>query len=388
MKIALLDPALFTWPYDKALLDGLEAAGYQVNLYTKHMQVGEPGQGDARCISHFYPGLHTKLAEKLPRQLFLALKGLLHILGMAGLVLKLNKNKPDIIHVQWAPLPVVDKLFIPLLRKIAPVVFTVHDSSPFNNNPGSGLQRIGATEIFALYDSLIVHTEHARQKLQSYGVAEDKLTLIPHGPLDVQVRADQASALPLRTDGKVRVLLFGKLKPYKGCDLLIQAIGALALELRRKIEFRVVGKAEMDVAPLKQLAAELGIAEQIIWDLRFVSVEEKPGIYAAADIIAMPYRAIDASGVFMEAVMIGRPILASRIGLFAETLQEDVHGALAASENVPELTSALAKLASSAEGRAMMAENVRKLGASIPSWAEIGQRTSALYGKLLSAKKL
>ena len=107
--------------------------------------------------------------------------------------------------------------------------------------------------------------------------------------------------------------------------------------------------------------------------------EEKPLIYAQADIIAMPYREIDASGVFMEILAVGRPILASRIGLFAELLEEGKHGAFAAPENIAELTTALTKLMQDEPLRRQMGQAVRALAGAIPSWDQIAQQTVALY---------
>ena len=43
MRIALIDPSLFTWPYDAALADGLEAAGHQVAIFGKVVGGAYPG---------------------------------------------------------------------------------------------------------------------------------------------------------------------------------------------------------------------------------------------------------------------------------------------------------------------------------------------------------
>lgn len=378
MKIALIDPSLFTWPYDIALIEGLRHSGHEVTLFTKHLAEGEQGKGQPGVRELFYPGFQSGWIKALPRPLFLALKGVSHILSHFALRRALKAYKPDIIHFQWAPLPVVDQRLIPALKAIAPVILTVHDSSPFNNNPSAKLQSIGAFTIMQIFDRLIVHTERAEQALARHQLDPLKIARIPHGVLGTgpQIATTEAS---LRNGEPVNVLLFGKLKPYKGADILIRAVAALPDALRARCRVRIVGKAEMDTEPLFALSKELGVENNIVWDLRFVDDSEMATIFADADIMAMPYRDIDASGVMMVALSIGRPIVASKIGLFAELLEDGTHGRLVPQNDPEALAQALAQLIEDGPLRLQMGQNVRTLGAVIPGWNEIAQRTLALY---------
>lgn len=382
MKIALIDPALFTWPYDSALAEGLLQNGHQVTLHTRHLGPKEPGKNAAYVRETFYPGLTGAFVKRLPRPVFLILKGLLHPVGLLWLFMVLSREKPDVIHFQWTPLPVVDRLFIPLFRHLAPVVMTVHDSSPFNDNPSSRLQRVGATDIMNLFDRLIVHTEQARQVLLGRGHPQAKVKRIAHGLIGTEgisgVQPEQPDA-----SKPVTFLLFGKLKPYKGADILIRAVAAMPAAVREKCLIRVVGKAEMDTGPLFALARELGVEKNIQWDLRFVDEEELAGIFANAGVTVMPYRQIDASGVLMVAMAVGRPIVATRTGLFAEILEDGKHGYLVPKEDVSILAKALEALTLDAALRLRMGAEVRALGAAIPSWREIAAKTEELYREAL-----
>src|SRR6185312_9802253 len=108
---------------------------------------------------------------------------------------------------------------------------------------------------------------------------------------------------------RVRFLLFGKLKPYKGADLLIEAFRRLPPDLQERAEVRIVGKPYMDVAPL--LEAARGLEEGIVLDFRFVPDSEMNDLLALTDVIVFPYSEIDVSGVLMAALRHGRPIIAS-----------------------------------------------------------------------------
>lgn len=383
MKIAIIDPALFTWPYDNALANGLVENGHTVEIVTKYLAKGEQGENDPLVHQMFYPGLQKSFFKWLPHKFFLVIKGLLHILSMFQLVQYLKKVKPDVIHFQWTPLAVVDRYFIPSIKRIAPTILTVHDSSPFNNNPSAGIQRIGVIDIMSDFDHLIVHTQQALNVLQKYGIAPQKISRIPHGVLGAAVISHPINSLTRfkENSDKVEILLFGKVKPYKGTDTLIRAIGELPIASRERAHLRVIGKAEMDMESLFRLAEEFGVRNNITWDLRFIDDEEIRGMFEATDIVAMPYREIDASGVLMVALSVGRPIIASNIGLFRELLENDVHGALIDPDDVKSLSSALDKFISNASLRRDVGENVKILGESIPSWKKIGQMTADLYLK-------
>lgn len=379
MKIKIIDPSLFTWPYDNALANGIKDNGHDVTLYAKHLATGDQGKTDPLLAEFFYPGFQKPWVKNLPKKLFLGLKGLAHIASMTALLIHLKKEKPDAIHFQWTPLAVVDKFFIPHFRKIAPTILTVHDSSPFNNNPSAALQRIGAIEIINQFDALIVHTGQARNALIRYGIDAGKITIIPHGVLDApKVEMD---ATPDQNPDKdtIDLLLFGQVKPYKGTDIIINALALLPDTLKSKVKLHVVGRPQMDMEPLFALAKEKNVEHQINWDLRFIDDAEIPAIFTAADIMVMPYREIDASGVLMVSLAVGRPIIASKIGLFKELLEDGQHGILTEPDNPQNLAQAITTLAENKELRKKMGENVLQLGKDIPDWTEIGKRTIDLY---------
>ena len=383
MKIAMIDPSLFTWPYDKALIDGLRNQGCEVLFFTKFLAVGEQGKDADGLCEFFYPGFQYNWVKKLPHPLFLAFKGLFHIFSLIALWLTLKNQKPDLIHFQWVPLPIVDSFFIPFFKKIAPVVLTVHDSSPFNNNPKSKLQGFGAIDIMRLFDHMIVHTETTKKTVHNYGIPMNRISQIAHGVIGM----DKISMIknikpPKMENDKVVVLLFGHLKPYKGADILIESLAHLSLKAKHKILVRIVGKPQMDVEPLFSRAKELDVQDQIQWDLRFIGDDEIDDVFQSSDITVMPYREIDASGVLMLALSIGRPIVASKIGLFAEILKDGEHGYLVDQENSIQLAKALNDLVLDKTLRDEMGKNVIELGQSIPSWDDIALKTMNLYQSL------
>jgi glycosyltransferase involved in cell wall biosynthesis len=78
------------------------------------------------------------------------------------------------------------------------------------------------------------------------------------------------------------------------------------------------------------------------------------------------------------ALALGKPVVATKIGLFAELL-DSRHGALVPPEDVKSLSNALGPLIADAVQRARAAEAVKKLAGSIPGWKEIAEMTTDVY---------
>jgi glycosyltransferase involved in cell wall biosynthesis len=184
---------------------------------------------------------------------------------------------------------------------------------------------------------------------------------------------------------RVRFLLFGKLKPYKGADLLLEAVRRLPTDILKRVEVLIVGKPYMDVAPL--LDASRGLEGCIRFDLRFVPDDEMSGLLAQTDVIVFPYREIDVSGVLMAALPHGRPIIASRVGGFAELLVDGRHGFLVPPGDIEALAAAIARLCVQDNTRATMGAAVAELGAAVPSWDMIARQTIDLYCLLLRQRR-
>jgi glycosyltransferase involved in cell wall biosynthesis len=378
LKIALIDPSLFTIPYDAKLAEALRSLSHEVTVYGEARKPGdEPVElGSLRPL--FYPEMLRLGMQRWPRPVVRLAKGVLHWRAMRRLVGNLRTAPPDVIHFQWSPLPVVDRLFLKDLRHLAPVVLTAHDSRPFNG-AAARLQKLGATSILTEFDRVIVHTEDARRRLISYGVPPSRLTRIPHGILhDI----DAVTHRPPGPTERVRFLLFGKLQPYKGADLLVEAFRSLSPDQQKRIEVQIVGKPYMDVAPL--LKAADGLETGLRFDFRFVPDDEMNNLLGQADVIVFPYRQIDVSGVLMAALRHGRPIIASNIGGFAEMLVDGRHGLLVPPGDAAALASAMARLCAEPETRRRMGAAVAELGAAIPSWDDIAHCTTELYRAAIS----
>jgi glycosyltransferase involved in cell wall biosynthesis len=178
-----------------------------------------------------------------------------------------------------------------------------------------------------------------------------------------------------RGEGPV-VLFFGLLRPYKGVDVLLEA-------WRRAVrpagaQLWVAGMPRMDVTALRAAAGP-----DVRLALRFVSGAELAGAFRAADLVVLPYREIDQSGVVFTALAFGCPLLLTAVGGFPEV------AATAAAELVPQgdpdaLAAALTTLLADPTRLDAMAAAARAAAAGPYSWDEAARLTLALYEELLA----
>jgi glycosyltransferase involved in cell wall biosynthesis len=270
-------------------------------------------------------------------------------------------------------------------------VLTVHDTEPFHGAASSRLQYVGFISALKEFDHYIVHTQYSKEALvRGFGLSEEHISVIPHGVFAYYrelISDTEKTWRHHQYEGKKKVLFLGVLKPYKGVDILLQAFARLPEQVAKDAILQIVGYPKMPTDPLKALARELGVEGRVFWDLRFVDEAEVAAYFAEADIIVLPYRRIDQSGVLMVALAFGKPIVASRVGGFAETLQDGVHGFLVEPGNVESLAQALTRLLSDDELRARMASAVERLAGEELSWSNIAKQTVRLYQTLVEAKK-
>ena len=382
MRIAMIDPSLFTLPYDSGLIGGLEQNGHEVTLFGRKPGADDNAVGSVNLATTFYRVSGSRIVSLLPRPIRLAIKAAEHPVSMLELLLRLTRMRPDVIHFQWLALPLVDSRLLKAFRRIAPLVSTVHDTKPFNGDPSSRLQASGFLDALGQFDRLIIHTEQGRSRLSALGIAPERLSVLPLG----NTRAVFASKEDDAMDGRITFLLFGKIKPYKGADLLIEAFAKVPDAQRAQACVRVVGKPYMNLTPLLDRIRDLRLEHVISIEPGFIADDELPVLFAPGTVAVFPYREIDGSGVLPEALAHGRPVVATDLGMFRETVADGVHGHLVPLEDVGALAAALAHLVEDRTFAAACSRNAAALAGQAPPWNVIATQTMQVYLSAAAAR--
>ena len=172
------------------------------------------------------------------------------------------------------------------------------------------------------------------------------------------------------------MLFFGLLRPYKGLDLLLDAWGGID-----DAELWIVGMPRMDVSPLRRAAPP-----NVHFVCRFVSDAEMSAYFTRADLVVLPYREADQSGVAYTALGSGTPLLLSDVGGFPELAASGAARTFPAGDATA-LRTALQELLPDPGALASMAERARAAAAGPYSWDEIARRTLELYETLIEGPR-
>lgn len=380
----MVDPSLFSPPYDAALCAALAEAGHDVTL---HSRAPRPLESDPRAAcrvdDRFYRVSERMRRRRSFRRLAGPTKVVEHAIDLAKLTFEVRHHPPDVVHVQWLVVPFLDRVALARMRRCAPLVLTLHNTVPMHGNPRSRVQTVGWRPALDLAHHLIVHTSRARQAMLDAGFADDRVTVIPHGVLP----SDGGAAPTARAVSEiVEILLFGRLRPYKGADLLLDALACLPAEALHRARVRIVGEPLMPVGPLRAQAEALGVASHVEWDLRAVPEREVAAVFERADIIVFPYRDIDASGVLMKALTHGKAIVATTVGGLGDVVVDRESGLLVPSDDVDALSRALARLIDDASLRGRLGAGAGRVASRLPTWNDIAQMTVAVYERAAEAQ--
>lgn len=160
---------------------------------------------------------------------------------------------------------------------------------------------------------------------------------------------------PEFSEGYFNLTIVGRLDPVKGHHLAMKAIADKGLSPNLHLHIIGVGPCE---AELKALAKDLGIVHRV----HFLGFQRNIYDYIAySDVLLMPSLHEGLPYTLLEAMALGRPIIAARVGGLAEVLQDSVTALLVPSGDTTALAQAIGRLHANPGLRHQLGENARHL---------------------------
>lgn len=232
-------------------------------------------------------------------------------------------------------------------------------------------------------DACIATTTEAQEEAGRFGIAQDRIRLIPNGidadffkPCDMHEKEALKSRLGLGRS--LTVLYSGRLSSAKNAEGLIEAWSAI---------YRDVPNAELILigdGPLRKMLEERVAAFGLHTSVRLAGLQ--PDVlswYQAADIFVLPSHREGLSNSLLEAMSCGLPVVSTRVsgstGIFAES---DV-GELVDVGDCPGLASALRCLLAYPTRRATCGLRAREYARARFSIQAVAEETLALYAQLV-----
>lgn len=214
----------------------------------------------------------------------------------------------------------LDPLMVTALARLRiPYAIVIHDAE---SHPGDRFFLQMALQRWLMHHAnlVVALSHHVGTNLMKQGVVrKERLLVASHPPFDF-------GPVPQREphDGPFRLLFFGRLRRYKGLDLLAAALRKLPAE---RFAVRVVGSG-----PASPELASLAGLSGVNVENRWVPEAEVAGLLAWADAVVLPYREASQSGVAAVALAAGRPVVATSVGGLAQQLAGERLARLSAAE--------------------------------------------------------
>ena len=230
-----------------------------------------------------------------------------------------------------------------------------------------------------LADAIIINSEYLRSEIGKYLTVDAcKLKLIYEAVDHDLFKQGDAGAARARVAAygvtKPFVLFVSSLWPYKNCDGLLRAWALARGDLAdRQLVIVGAGRDEKYVAQLHSLAAELGIARDLVF-VGGVPLEETVRFYQAADVFVYPSFNETFGLPILEAMACGCPVVTSDTSAMPET----AGGAAVLSDPKDPASIARAILEAAAPGR----DRLRDAGlgrARQFTWEATGSSTLDVY---------
>jgi glycosyltransferase involved in cell wall biosynthesis len=369
--------------YTAALAAALARAGCAVDVATARDHRYPPAPGVALHGLFPYVRGRTPVGCAIRRaRLSKAVNGVTHVAAHAPL-LRLAR-RADVVHVQggeWPPLGALQALLLRAVRR--PFVWTPHNT--FERGERAYARSRALTDRCAA--RLVIHAEHDRTALPPATAA--KAVVIPHGEYGGLARRGAPDADPDAAraelgagDDELVVLLFGQLRSDKGVrDLLLAAAEVPGVRVV------LAGEDKGALAEVADLRADARLAGRLVVRERFVPAEEAGRLFAAADVVALPYRRASASGVLLLASGYARPAVVYPVGGLPEYVVDGETGWLCARADPGALAERLREIAGAGrETCRARGGAARALAGERFSWGAIAQRTIALYAEAIGAR--
>jgi phosphatidylinositol alpha-mannosyltransferase len=289
----------------------------------------------------------------------------------------LDRERFDIVHLHEPLMPMLCTSVLRLSPTATVGTFHASDGRP-GYNLGRPISRFFLKKWFRKLDGKIAVSQPAMEF--AYGHFPGYYNIIPNG-VDLEHFNPDVAPIEEFNDGRPNILFVGRMEKRKGLNYLLDAF--------RRVKEAVPEARLIAVGPGTRLRRkyEKQVARQGLKDVVFVgfaSYEDLPRYYRTADVFCAPATGSESFGiVLLEAMAMGKPIVASNIEGYASVVSDGVDGVLVPPRDSRGLAlSLIGLLNDETRRRRMGAEGMAK--ARNYGWDSIARRVLDYYKRVLS----
>ncbi|UCG26386.1 MAG: glycosyltransferase [Chloroflexota bacterium] len=252
----------------------------------------------------------------------------------------------------------------------------------------------GENQVISFVDAIIAATPAEYAQLHwLYAADMAKVATIPPG-----VDLERFSPIPKKLaksqvgipDGHRNILFAGRIEPLKGVDTLLKAIALIQRQQPHAVQdvcVAIIGgdpwndDPDDEMARLQELRSYLGVAETVTF-LGAKDQDVLPDYYAATEMVVMPSHYESFGMVALEAMAMGRPVIASEVGGLAFLVKDGQNGFLVPSRDPEALAERIFTLLQDDACREALGEHAREHALAY-DWPDITRRMLRVYASLL-----
>ncbi len=270
------------------------------------------------------------------------------------------------------------------------VVTTLHTVP---QNPSTRQRAILVGLIDASTASVVMSQSAARLLTRVYGIAPNRLDVVPHGVPDLPL-VDPDSVKPRLglAPGPV-ILSFGLLGPGKGYETVIEAMPSV-IEVDQAARYVVLGATHPELlrsegeayrTKLMRLAEALGVSANVLFVDRYVTRTELGTWLKAADIFVTPYPNRDqiVSGTLAYAMSAGKAVVSTPYPYAVEMLDAG-RGRLVAAGSSKDFAEVLSELLRDPDTRDQLGRQAYEFSRTM-IWPEVGARYARIFSRIGAA---
>jgi glycosyltransferase involved in cell wall biosynthesis len=323
MKVALLSAGKDK-PYALGIAGALLSKGIQIDF------IGNSELQNEAVFSNKLATYYNLRGDQDPKA-SIASKIIRVLRYYAKLITYASNTQTNIFHILWLnKFLFLDSTLLNIYYKIKnkKLVYTAHNINIKKRDGGdSFINKITLRFLYNCVDHIFVHSDKMKDELKKeYEIKEAKITAIPFGlnntNPDSELDSYKAKEILNLRKNDVILLFFGNIAPYKGLDILIDAIRTV-VQKRYPVKLIIAGSiknSEKDWKLIEKRITEYGLEKFVMKRIEYIPDNEVEIYFKAADVLVLPYRFIYQSGPLFVAYNFGLPVIATDVGCFKDDI--------------------------------------------------------------------
>jgi len=365
MKICIASDPYYPYPsgvseYTHHLAKYLRKFGHQVKILTTHYPGEEEEEGVERIGRVFYIPMNKSFATcSVGMEIPLKVKEFL------------KRERFDIVHMNGPFPPSIS--FFALHYSTSVNISTFHSTGFRFFKSGSLIVRRLFKRYIEKLHGLIAVSPTARDTISPYIPGEYEI--IPNG-VDVERFNPGVAPQEEFKNERRKILYLGRLDRRKGLVELLRAFPLIKREIPDAFLI-VVGKGPLE-KECKRLANSLGLSDSVLFK-GFAPSSDIPSYYASCDLYCSPALGGESFGiVLLEAMAVGKPVVASRIIGYDTVIRDGYNGLLFNPEEPEDIARTILRVLKDRELREGLIKNGLEFVKEY-TWERIARKIEGFY---------